>query len=104
MHYLHAADEGTACLLLAAAVDDDDELVFLAALGLASRPAGYLPRFRFNIKNLDNDDCMHMFRFTPFDIVRLQAALKVPDEVKGSNGTVDRWTDGRTDESRNAAY
>jgi len=50
LHYLHAADEGTGCLLLAAAVDDDGELVFLAALGLASRPARYLPRFRFNIK------------------------------------------------------
>ena len=44
------------------------------------------------------------FRFTPFDIVRLQAALKVPDEVKGSNGTVASGTEALCILLRRFAY
>jgi len=57
--YLHVADEGTACLLLAAAaVDEDEELTFLAGLCLASCPGRNLPRFRFTLESIGNDDCV----------------------------------------------
>lgn len=69
-------------MLLAAAVDDDDELVFLAGLRLLSRPSRHLPRFRFTLESLGNDDCLHMFHFTRCDIARLKAALKVPNEIQ----------------------
>jgi len=64
-------------LLLAGAVDEDDELVFLAGLRLASRPGRHLPRFRFTLESLGNDDCLHMFRFTCRDIARLKTLSHV---------------------------
>jgi len=81
------AEQDTTSMLLLSAVEEDDELVFLAGLHSACHPDIHVARFRFTLKSVSNEDCLHMFRFRRCDVTRLKTALNIPDVVRGSNGT-----------------
>ena len=42
----------------------------------------------FSLDDVDEEDCEHLFRFRKVDIPRLIAALKLPNRITCSNGTV----------------
>ena len=98
------AEQDTTSLLLLGAVEDDDELILLAALRSACHPGIRVPRFRFTLDSVSNDDCLHLFRFRRRDISRLKTVLNIPDAVTGSNGTVASGTESLCMLLRRLAY
>ncbi len=63
----------------------DQIVAILMILTTREPPTKYKDLPQLNIDNLDDDDCLSMFRFHKVDIYRLQRALQIPDTVTFKN-------------------
>ena len=68
---------------------DDDECLLLYDLNQSKNlDLPYLDHNRFDLDELNEDQCKSEFRFTKRDILQLCEVFRIPDEIRCYNGVV----------------
>ena len=70
---------------------DMDDVLLMEYFGLLTEPRERIP---FDLSLINPDDCLSFFRFEKEHLNRLRRALRIPDTLKGSNGTVFTGIEG----------